>query len=237
MTTRLGSLRILAVAVLLACAPAAHAQWAVVDVGAIAQLVQEVTILEQALSTAQGQLATARQTFAAMTGDRGMESLLSGIDRNYLPTNPTDLQRLLAGNAGSYAALASAMQALLAQNAVLTPQQLAGLAPQAAAALEADRGTSALRQAVAGTALTNASGRFASLQQLIGAIGGASDQKSALDLTARITAEQAMLQNEQTKLEVLERTLESQQAADRLRTREQIVALHGEFATRFAPVP
>ena len=45
----------------LAMAPAAHAQWAVVDVGAINQLVQEVVMMRQTLSTTQQALAEARR--------------------------------------------------------------------------------------------------------------------------------------------------------------------------------
>ena len=53
------------------------------------------------------------------------------------------------------------------------------------------------------------SDRFTSLQQLISAIGGATDQKASLDLNARIAAEQGMLQNEQTKLQVLYQVAQS----------------------------
>jgi type IV secretion system protein VirB5 len=230
-------LRALCVLTLLAAAPAARAQWAVVDVGAIAQLVQEVQVLEQALSTAQDELSQARQTFRSMSGDRGMEALLAGTPRNYLPASASDLKALLDGNTTSFGALAGAMQALIEQDAVLSSAQLASLSPQEAAQLSSVRRTTALLQAIAGEALANASGRFAALQQLIAAIGGASDQKAVLDLDARIAAEQAMLTNEQTKLAVLHRALEAQQWSDRLRAREQIVALHGAFGSRFTPVP
>ncbi|MGH8258874.1 MAG: type IV secretion system protein, partial [Steroidobacteraceae bacterium] len=108
------------VLLLLAGAPAAQAQWAVVDVGAIAQLLQQVQVLEQALSTAQGELGQARQAYQGMTGDRGMESLLSGVMRNYLPGSSDDLQALLAGGATSYGALGSAMSAIVARNSVLS---------------------------------------------------------------------------------------------------------------------
>ena len=47
------------------------------------------------------------------------------------------------------------------------------------------------------------SSRFASIQELIDAIARALDQKGILELAARINAEQGMLQNEQTKLNVL----------------------------------
>ena len=221
---------------LLAVTPAAHAQWAVVDVGAIAQLLQQVQLLEQEINTAQGELATTQQTFRSMTGGRGMELLLAGAVRNYLPTSSGDLQSLLAGNRGGWAALAGAMQATIGQNAVLTAQQLAQLAP-ATAYLQAVRRTTALAQAIDAAALSNSSSRFASLDQLIGAIGGASDQKAILDLGARIAAEQTMVANEQTKLEVLQSAMQSQRWSDLLREREQIVALHGRFGARFEPAP
>ncbi len=221
---------------LLAGAPAAHAQWAVVDVGAIAQLIQQVQLVEQELATARSELAASQQTFRSMTGDRGMQLLLAGAVRNYLPTSAGDLQSLLAGNAGNWGALAGAMQALVGQNAVLTGQQLAQLG-QLAGYLKAVRGSTALAQAIAGAALTNSSGRFASLGQLIGAISGASDQKAILDLGARIAAEQTLVVNEQTKLEVLQRAMQSQRWSDQLREREAVVALHGRFDVRFEPAP
>ncbi|MGH8217984.1 MAG: type IV secretion system protein [Steroidobacteraceae bacterium] len=239
MSTRCTALRfswLLALLALLAGAPAAHAQWAVVDVGAIAQLIQQVQLLEQELTTAQNELASSEQTFHSMTGDRGMQGLLGGVVRNYLPTSAGDLQSLLAGGSGTWSALAGTMQALIGQNAVLTSQQIAQLAP-AAAYLQAVRQTTALAQAIDGQALTNSSGRFASLEQLVGAIGGATDQKAILDLGARIAAEQTLVVNEQTKLAVLQRAVQSQRWSDGLREREEIVALHGRFDSRFEPAP
>ncbi|HUN25447.1 MAG TPA: type IV secretion system protein [Steroidobacteraceae bacterium] len=217
--------------------PIAHAQWAVVDVGAIAQLVHEVAITEQSLAAAQGELQQAQQEFRSITGNRGMATLLSGIVRNYLPTGSGELQSLLSGNNSSFTALNVAMQNALTGGAVLTPQQLAALPPDAADHLQAGRRTAALLQAIAGTALTNASGRFPTLQQLIDAINSASDQKAALELNARIVAEQTMLQNEQTKLTTLYQALEAQHWSDEERAREQIVAAHGSFALRFTPAP
>ena len=84
-------------ALALAMAPAAHAQWAVVDVGAINQLVQEVVMMRQTLSTTQQALAEARSQYAAMTGSYGMSALLSGQNRNYLPTDWSQLQAVLQG--------------------------------------------------------------------------------------------------------------------------------------------
>jgi len=79
--------------------------------------------------------------------------------------------------------------------------------------------------------------RFASLQQLVDAITRAGDQKAALDLQARIGAETGMLQNEQTKLQVLYQSLQAEQWANEQRSRELAVAAYGQFATRFQPRP
>lgn len=77
--------------------PAARAQWAVIDVGAIAQLIQEVQTMAQQLATARAQLQSAQQTLQAMSGDRGMEGLLAGTQRNYLPTNWTQITGVSQG--------------------------------------------------------------------------------------------------------------------------------------------
>ncbi len=91
-----------------AIAPAARAQWAVVDAPAIVQLIQEVQTMRQQLATAQDQLQSAQQALQAMTGDRGMEGLLSGTTRNYLPANWTQLTGALQGQgAGGYPGLSA----------------------------------------------------------------------------------------------------------------------------------
>jgi type IV secretion system protein VirB5 len=222
---------------LLAAAPAAHAQFAVIDVAAVAQLVTEVQNLEQALTVARQHLTEAQTELRSMTGDRGMEQLLAGVNRNYLPTNWGQLTSALNETGTAYPTLSAAVQQALTQDTVLTAQQFAALSPDAQQQVVADRGTAALLQAVSRQALANASGRFTDLQQLINRIGTASDQKGILDLNARIGAEQAMLQNEQTKLLVLVAAAEAQRWADEEQEGERAVAGQGQFATRFQPTP
>ena len=62
-----------------AALPAARAQWAVIDVGAIAQLIEEVQTLRQQLMTAQAQLNQAEAALATTTGNRGMQLLAQGL--------------------------------------------------------------------------------------------------------------------------------------------------------------
>lgn len=226
----------LASAALLAGAPAAHAQFAVIDVASLTQLISQVQTLEQQLSTARNQLAQAQQEYQSISGSRGMGQLLAGTPRNYLPPNWPMVTGELAGS-GVYSALAADLAATQRSNAVLTPQQLAALSPPAATQLQAQRQSVALAQSLSHEALANSSGRFASLQQLIDAIGGARDQKSILELQARIAAEGGMLENEHTKLAMLFQSVAAQQWANEQRLRELAIAGQGQFATRFQPHP
>jgi type IV secretion system protein VirB5 len=213
-------------------APAVHAQWAVVDAPAIVQLIQEVETLEQQLQTAKDQLQQARQALQTMTGARGMENLLSGTVRNYLPTNWAGIGAAING-AG---ALGNQVQNTVNASAILTPQQLAALSPGAQLILDA-RQWNALRSTATQTAFANSSDRFASLQSLISSIGAAGDQKAILDLQARINGELGMLENEQTKLQMLVHSVDAQDAILKLKTREQVVNGHGRFESRFQPAP
>jgi type IV secretion system protein VirB5 len=221
---------------LLAVSPV-HAQWAVVDVGAIAQLIQQVRTLEAQLSTAQDHLAQARAEFDSMTGGRGMERLLTGVQRNYLPTDWPDLQSALQGGSGGYVGLSTGVLNSIGANAVLSSEQLAELPDDIRHRIDTARHIAALSQNVSRQALAATSTRFASLQQLIDALPRATDQKAVLDLQARIGAENAMLQNEQTKLQNLYAVIDAEERSYRQQLREQALAGHGVFARRFQPVP
>lgn len=222
----------------MATTPAARAQLAVIDVPAIAQLVQEVQTMQQQLETARNQLQSAQQALLAMTGDRGMQLLLSGVTRNYLPTNWMQLNSLMQGQGtAGYAGLAADVRSAIAANAVLSPQSVAWLSPADQQMILASRQSSATQQALSHAALANASDRFASIQSLIAAISTAADQKAILDLQARISAELGMLQNEQTKMLVLYQTTQAQESVIREQAREQTIAGQGRFETRFRPAP
>ena len=204
--------------------PVAHAQWAVVDVGAIAQLVQQVAKMEEQLSTMQAHLRQAEQEYQSITGDRGMQNLLSGTVRNYLPADWQSLQDAITQTTSAYPALAASIQSSLARNAVLTPQQLARLSPTERDRITSARQSVAMLQATTEQALGTISSRFATIQQLISAIGSARDQKAILDLQARIAAEQGMLANDQSKLQTVYQVAQSQQWALQQRNREQAIS-------------
>jgi type IV secretion system protein VirB5 len=230
-------LAVVCLAASMAIVPAARAQWAVIDVPAIVQLIQEVQTMQQQLATARAQLQSARQSLQNTTGDRGMERLLSGTNRNYLPSSWSQVTSATAGQRSGYTALSADVQSAIAANAVLSPQRLATLSPADQQQIQAARQVSALQQALTHEALANASSRFAAIQSLIAAISTAPDQKAILDLQARITAELAMLQNEQTKLQVLYQATQAQESTLRQQARERAIDEHGRFETRFQPAP
>jgi type IV secretion system protein VirB5 len=220
---------ILAAVLTVAMPYAAQAAWPVIDIGAIAQLLLQIQTLEKQLSTAKDHLTEARKQFESMTGGRGMERLLSGTARNYLPADWQQLSAVLNQASTTYHALSANVQSVINANAVLTAGQLSALAPAERDALESGRRSAAMLQVMAREALANTSNRFASIQQLIDAIPRATDQKAILDLQARIQAEQGMLANEQTKLNVLNQAAQAEELARRQRVREQALASVGSL--------
>jgi type IV secretion system protein VirB5 len=192
-------------------------------VGAIAQLIQQIAKMEQQLTTMQAHLRQAEQEYQSITGDRGMENLLSGTVRNYLPSDWPTLLAAVTQTSSAYPALSAAAQSSLNSNSVLTPQQLAGMSPVERAQVVTARQSVAMLQATTSQALITISSRFATIQQLITAIGGARDQKAVLDLQARISAEQGMLANDQSKLQVIYQAAQAQQWAQQQRSREQAI--------------
>ena len=215
----------------------AQAQFAVIDVASVTQLISQLNTLEQQLATAKEDLSQAKSAYQSTVGGRGMEQLLSGTVRNYLPADWNSLQGAFQSGGGAYSVLSSDLAATLKANAVLPQQVFSGVSSAAQQQLQSQRETVALLQAISHEELATTSNRFASLQQLINALGSASDQKSVLDLQARIGAEGVMLQNEQAKLQVLYQSAVAQQWANEQQAREQAVVSHGQFSSRFRPTP
>jgi type IV secretion system protein VirB5 len=217
------------VVALLGVCPQAKAQWAVVDVGAIAQLIQQYETLKQQLTTAESQLSQAQAQYQSITGGRGMQNLLNGTNRNYLPSDWSQIVAASNQTENGLNPLAANIQSSVRANAVLTPQQMATFSPAERTQLQSARNSAAILQAISQQALITTSSRFASLQQLINTIGTASDEKSILDLQARIQAEQVMLQNENTKLGILYQAAQAQEWARKQATREQSIAGAGSL--------
>jgi type IV secretion system protein VirB5 len=217
----------------------AHAGIPVIDVTAIANLIQQILYWQQQITAMSNQLNQLRQTYSAMTGGRGMENLLpmTNAMRNYLPENYADLMAVANGSSTTYSGLASQVQAAVSANAILSSTDLSAMTPAMRQTVEDGRRAAAMLGTLNQAAYKNTSTRFGALQSLITMIGGANDVKAMADLQGRVASEQAMLNNEQTKLQTLQQVMLAEKYAQDQRVREQIVAGHGSFATRFRPIP
>jgi type IV secretion system protein VirB5 len=218
----------------------------VIDIAAIANLMQQVMYWQQQISAMQKQYEQLKQskdllaqTYGAMTGSRGMEQLLptSELARNYLPPSYGELMSTINGSSASYSGIANQVQSIMKANSILSGSQMNALSPEMRQVVEQGRQAAAMLSGMTQGAYQNTSQRFSALQQLINSIGAANDPKAIQDLQARIQAEQNMLTNEQTKLQSLYQVAKAEELAQQQRLREQVISGHGGFGTRFAPAP
>jgi type IV secretion system protein VirB5 len=232
-------LLVLLLAIAALATPTAHAGIPVIDRTAVANLIQQVAYWQQQLAGMASQLNQLQQTHASMNGGRGMQNLLpmTTQQRNYLPPSYGELMNTVNGNSVTYSGLSTQIQSAMTANAVLSSTQLANLTPEIRQLVEAGRRSAAVAQALSQTAYQNTSLRFAALQQLISMIGAAPDLKAIEDLQGRVNAEQAMLVNEQNKLQALYQVAQAEQWAQQQRLREQVIVNHGGFESRFNPAP
>jgi type IV secretion system protein VirB5 len=207
----------------------------VIDIASVMQLIQEMQYWIQQIQLMKNQVDQLQQTYAAVTGPRGMQNLLAGSLRNYLPPDWNEMIGVINNANATYSGLATQVQAVMNANAVLSKTQVNGLSPRQQQILVQGRRSAAMMQVMSQAAYENTSQRFSAIQQLINAIGGARDTKAIQDLQGRISAEQAMLQNEQTKLHVLFQSAQADQWAQQQRIREESLNAVGSYGTANHP--
>jgi type IV secretion system protein VirB5 len=218
-------------------APPARAQFAVIDIASLTQLIEQASTLLQQLNAARTQIAQAQSLFRSMTGPRGMQQLLNTASLNYLPTDLDQLSAAELGRGGGYVNLAAAISNAEMANAVMSPAQLSSLSIDEQSSINGGRRAAALLQGVTDQALSDSSNRFTDIKTLISAIPAAADQKAMLELQAAIGTEIGVLQNEQSKLQALYQVANAQERSNRQKNRELIVIGHGRFQGRFEPTP
>lgn len=206
----------------LATSGPASAAWPVIDLASIAKLVQQIQSM-------QAQLQVAQDAYRSTTGARGMDQLLAGTVRNYLPADWAQVGSLLGQANAQYQALAVNLASLKDSNAVLDGAAVGRLTPEGRIELDRSRAQVALMQSLSHEALARTSDRFAQLQRLIAALPNTTDPKAVMDLQARIGAEQAMLENEQTKLHTLFESLAAERVLQVQQRRERAIRDLGSF--------
>lgn len=181
---------------------AAHAQLTVFDPAQYGQQIQQVASWKKQFTQMKDQFDAQKRQFDSMNGSRGMASLVNNPQlRGYLPSN---YQSILNGGYGNSADIRAQYRRNNIGNTTLNPTS------DAAQMYEQSGTQAAVNRATAEEGYRQASNRFASIQVLLDKVNDSPDPKAIADLQARIQAEQAMLQNESIKLQMMSQLAQAQ---------------------------
>lgn len=189
----------------------------VIDASNLAQAMLQIEAWGKQFEQMQQQVQQLQRQYASLNGARGMADLVNNPElRNYLPS---EYQQVLSGP--STAGLSESANAIR-QAARLLDADSAGLATASdvTQAFINSQSQNALNRAVGEEGYRQASERFNAIQTLLDKVNDAPDQKDILDLQARIQAEQAMLANEQNKLDTISFLAQTQRDIQQQQARE-----------------
>nr|WP_312444203.1 type IV secretion system protein [Brevundimonas naejangsanensis] len=220
------SLAALIGAVLLSSAPAVQAQHIVHDPTAYARLVEDARTALQQLRALQAQVEQGQALFDSLNAISNVNALASVLGvpevRNPLP----DLRALRAAADGDLTALGD-----LADRAAAIRRETRLYTPPSGDAETYYRdslersGARTARDLAIGEAVSQASDqRVEGLESLRRALDSAPNARAVMDLEARLAAEQALIQNEQLRLQGLALTQAAEARLEEQRAREQAEA-------------
>lgn len=220
------SLAALIGAVLLSSAPAVQAQHIVHDPTAYARLVEDARTALQQLRALQAQVEQGQALFDSLNAISDVNALASVLGvpevRNPLP----DLRALRAAADGDLTALGD-----LADRAAAIRRETRLYTPPSGDAETYYRdslersGARTARDLAIGEAVSQASDqRLEGLESLRRALDYAPNARAVMDLEARLAAEQALIQNEQLRLQGLALTQAAEARLEEQRVREQAEA-------------
>ena len=203
--------------------PAAHAQLAVYDATSYAKLIEQATTGLNQLNQLKAQVTQGQQLFASLNTSSGVSSIASLLNspslRAFLPASSA-FGATGSVNLSSLGALGANASAIRATTRLYTPA--AGDA--ANADLEAAGQRAALDLALGQSASDVGAQRLTGLTQLQGAIDAAPNARAVLELQARATTEQAMIANDQMRLQGLAMAQAAQDRLQAQRDRERMMA-------------
>jgi type IV secretion system protein VirB5 len=188
MRKRLGC--VLAVAGILVAAGARAQGVPVFDSSTFAQMVLSLTVLREHLNRAQ-------ETYSALNGVRGLGDVLyNPALRQYLPPDWTRVYDDAMG--GAYEGISGTL------GAIRVAERLTGTVEEQQARIVARGRTTAVTDKAVGVhAFGGARARLAQIEGLMGQINRTRDPKGIQELQARIAVEQAAVQHETTKLQLV----------------------------------
>lgn len=181
----------------------------VIDASGLVQAIQTVTQLKQ-------QIEQAKQLYASMNGARGLGSILNNPSlRNYLPDNWQGVYDSV--KSGGYNGLTST--AKVVRNANMVRDNCANKTGTTQAICYRQAAQAAQYKDFIGTALEGSSKRLNQIEGLMNQINATGDAKAIGELQARISVEQANIQNETTKMQLFKMMAD---AEEKLISQQQI---------------
>ena len=209
---------------------AAHAQLAVYDAASYAKLIQQATTAVSQLNELKAQVTQGQQLFSSLNDASGVSKIAGALGvpslRSFLP----DTSAFTAAAKGDFTALGAIgvkADAIRSANRLYTAPADDPLGADLGAA-----GQRAARDLALGQSVTDAGAqRLEGLKDLQAAIDTAPNARAVMDLQARATTEQAMIANDQMRLQGIAM---AQAAEDRLRVQRDQERAKAESASRMA---
>ena len=213
-------------------ASGAQAQTLVYDPTTVGKLVQQYQNALQQLEQLKAQVGQSQQLFAHFNTASGVNGiaaeLASPAIRAFLP----DADTYVAAAKGDLSALGSlgvSATSIRAANRIYTPPASDALGQDLEAAGNRAARDLALGQQVASVSAS----RLQGLQTLQTSIDSARDVRAVMDLQARLQAEQALISNEQVRLQGLAMAQAAEDRVQAQRDRERTAKVHAEAGAAF----
>jgi type IV secretion system protein VirB5 len=201
----------------------AHAGIPVIDVAALVQAVLEVmnSLTEIGNQVTQIEQLTAQvrqmeQQYQSISGARNLGDIMNNPAlQNYIPSDAT---RVISGiQSGGYSGLSGSARGLRDAQMTYNCMDLSGTSrTQCQSQLALPYQQKAFMQ----DGMDAARGRIAQIQSLMRQVSSSPDEKSVLELQSRITAENALLQHEQTQINLARGAAEAEYRIAESRARE-----------------
>ncbi|ACB28248.1 P-type DNA transfer protein VirB5 [Methylobacterium radiotolerans] len=190
----------------------------IADVPAITNQIETMAKWKAQYDQMVSQIDQMKQQYASITGSRGMGQIMNNPAlRDYLPS---DWQKVYDSvRTGGYNGLSGSAAAIYDNNKVF---DACGRLPAGTqrTACEAAAVKPAQDKAFAGDAYAAAKSRLDQINSLMGQINQTKDPKAIAELQGRIASEQAMIANEQTKLQLFQMMAQADEKLQEQRKRE-----------------
>ena len=222
-------------------APRANAQIPVTDAGSLGQLIQQGVTAASQLQQLQTQVQQYQTMLKALNPTADINNVATLLQnptvRNLLPPSISNLGNLTSTNLSSLGSISGAAQAIRTANRLYTaPTDTSGLTDAEkyySQALE-DSGNRAARDLAAGQQVASVTdSRQTGLDQLRQQINAAQNPTDILNLQARLQAEQAMISNDQVRLQGVQMQQAAQDRLDQQRAREEAAKRYDSQSTAF----